>query len=150
MPCHPTEFYSLTGAVVAANFSAPPNLLLIPDATAQLSWPVDYELLGITMTSTLTNFGTAIMGVFLMINQNQPKITYATATPAPIAAVTGQNSLVGPPAVPIPSDKTIAKVFLQPPIIKAGQLIALYAFGDTTAGNSLAAFVSLDVRMHKK
>lgn len=146
MRCYPTEFYSLTGSVAAADFSPPPTLQLIAGDDALISFPAPYELMGITMTSTLTNFGTAIMGVFVVIGQDQKQISYARSTPAPIGAVTGTNSLIGPPAVPIPSDKTIATVFLQPKRIEPQTKISLYAFGDNTAGNALAAYISLVMR----
>jgi hypothetical protein len=146
MACHPTEFFSLTGQVAAADFSAPPNLALVSGADAFQDFQQAYEILGITLTSSLTNFGTAVMGIFVCVGPNTPTITYSKTTPAPVGAVTGTNSLVGPPAVPIPSDKTIVKVFLQPKRIGAGTRIALYAFGDTTAGNFAYAAVSLDMR----
>lgn len=146
MPCFPTELYSLSGSVSAANFSAPPTLKLVAGNTAFQKFDVTYEILGITLSSTLTNFGAAIMGVFVVVGPNQPTITFATSTPALIHAITGQNSITGPPALPVPSDKVASKVYLQPILVPPGKQISLYAFGDTTAGNFLQAFVSLDMR----
>lgn len=146
MPCNPTEIYSLTAQIAAANFNAPPDLKQPGTDNSFIDFPVPYELLGITLVSTLTNFGTAIMGVFVLAKSNTPTITYSKSTPALIGHATGQNSIVGPPALAVPSDKSIAKVFLQPVRIPANSRISIYAFGDTTAGNAAAAFVMLDVR----
>ncbi len=146
MPCYPTELYSLTGSVAAADLSPPPNLKLIAGVNATQNFQVAYELLGVTFTSSLTNFGTTEMGVFVLIGTNTPTTTYGKSTPAVIGAVTGQNSIVGPPALPIPSDKVVAQVFLQPVLIKANTPISLYAFGDNTAGNALNVFASLVMR----
>lgn len=146
MPCHPTEFYCLSGSLAAANFSPPPLLQLIPGASAILTFQTPYELMGVTLSSTLTNFGTANMGVFVLVGVTTPKITFATSTPVAMGAVSGTNSIVGPPALPIPSDKVATTVLLQPILIKPGMPIALYAFGDTTAGNALLAVASLVMR----
>ncbi len=146
MACNPTEIYSLTTQLAAADFNAPNVLKLAPGNDAFEDFPVPYELLGITLVSTLTNFGTAIMGVFVLIKTNTPTVTYSKSTPALIGHATGQNSIVGPPALAVPSDKSIAKVFLQPVRIPANSRISLYAFGDNTVGNAAAAFVMLDVR----
>ena len=146
MPCGPTEFFSLQGSVAAADFSVFPNLKLIATANASQDWQVPYELTGITLSTSLTNFSSSLMGVFVIIGANTSLLSYGKSTSSPLHAITGQNSLVGPPAVFIPSDKSQSKVYLNPPVIKPGTKIALYAFGDTTAGNSLTAFVSLDMQ----
>ncbi len=146
MPCNPTEIYSLTAQLAAADFNPPNVLELAPGDNAAIDFPVPYELIGITLVSTLTNFGTAIMGVFVLIKTNTPQVTYSKSTPALIGHATGQNSIVGPPALAVPSDKSIAKVFLQPIRIPANSKISIFAFGDNTAGNAAAAFVMLDVR----
>lgn len=146
MACHPTELFSLAGSVSAAAFSAPPNLQLINQATAFQKWDVPYEVLGVTLSSTLTNFGTAVMGAFVLVGPNTDTVTFATSTQALIQAVTGTNSLTGPPAVPIPSDKVASTVFLHPVRVPPGKRISIYAFGDTTAGNFLQAYVSLVMR----
>lgn len=146
MPCHETQFFCLSGSVAAAAFSAPPNLTPVAGDAAFLTQGVPFELLGVTLSTTLTNFGTANMGVFVMVGVNQPLITLANTSPVVIGAITGQNSLAGPPAVPIPSDKVVTTVFLQPKRIEPNTRISLYAFGDTTAGNSLTAVASLVMR----
>src|SRR4051812_20127806 len=125
MACHPTEFFSLTSQLTAANFSAYPNLALMPGANAFQDWPVPYELIGITLSSSLTNFSASLMGVFVIIGANTPILVYDKSTASPLHAITGNNSLVGPPAVPIPSDKSQSKVFLNPPLIKQGTRISL-------------------------
>lgn len=146
MPCHPTEPFSLEGTVLAAAFSAPPVLQLIAGPNSFITFPVDYEILGVTLMSSLTNFGTAKMGVFVLFGTSTPTITYDTTTAALHGAITGQNSIVGPPAVPIPSDKSVPKVWLAPIRLPAGKRIAIYAYGDTTAGNLLTVNVALDMR----
>ncbi len=146
MSCHKTEIFSLSGAVAAAGFVAPPSLTLIPDENATQSWQVGYELLGISLTSSLTNFGTALMGLFVVVASNTKTISYGKSTQSILAHISGNNSIVGPPAVAIPSDKTVTRVFLQPIFIPGNTRISLYACGDTTAGNALSAFVSLDMR----
>lgn len=142
----PTEFFSLTGTVLAAAFSPSPTLTLVPGADASIDFQVPYELLGITFTSSLLNYGTARLGAFVIIGQNLPTLAYSKTTSAPVGSVTLQNSLVGPPAVPIPTNKTIAVVFLQPKLITPGTKIALYTFGDNTAGNQADLFVALTMR----
>ncbi len=146
MPCHPTEFFSLRGSVAAAGFVAGPGLTLIPSDDATQKWPVEYEILGISLTSSLTNFGAADMGLFVVLGPTQKNISYGKTTPALLAHITGNNSIVGPPAIAIPSDKTVTRVFLQPIIVPNGKQVSLFAFGDNTAGNALSAFVSLDMR----
>ncbi len=149
MTCYTTEAQCLSGSVAAANFSAPPNLAAIAGDAAFITHPIAYELLGITLSSTLTNFGTANMGVFVLLGTNSPTLTLANDTPVLIQALTGTNSIIGPPAVPIPSDKVATTVFLQPFYIPPNVRLALYAYGDTTAGNALSVVASLVMRAAK-
>ncbi len=149
MPCYPTEAQCITGSVAAAAFSAPPVLKQIAGANAFITHPVAYELLGVTLSSTLTNFGVANMGVFVLIGANTPTITLANDTPVLIQALTGTNSITGPPALAVPSDKVATTVFLQPIQVPPNVRIALYAYGDTTAGNALSVVASLVMRQAK-
>ena len=146
MGCHPTIPFLISGSVAAAAFSAPPTLTAVAGANAVLTNPVPMELMSVTLSSTLTNFGTANMGVFVLIGQNGNTLSFATSTPALIGAVTGSNSIVGPPAVPIPSYKVATTVFLQPILVPPNTKIQLFAFGDNTAGNALFAVASLVMR----
>ncbi len=146
MPCYPTEPFNLQGTTLAAAFSAPPVLLKMAGENAFIDFPVPYELMGVTLSSSLTNFGTAEMGIFVIVGGNQERLTLGKSTRAIIQAITGTNSFTGPPATPIPSDKVATTVFLQPMLITPNMKIALYAYGDTTAGNVASAVVTLILR----
>lgn len=149
MSCYPTEFYCLTGTVLAAAFIASPTLTQVPGDDAYFTAPHPYEVLGITLTSSMLNFGTAPLGVFVVFDQSGTKTTYSKSTACPLQHVTLQNSLTGPPAVPIPTNKTTPIIFSQPKEIASGAKIALFTFGDTTAGNRADIFCSLILRQKK-
>lgn len=149
MGCNPTALFALKGEVAAADFVASPRLKLVADDDAIQQWQENYELLGVHMSSSLTNFGTADMGIFIILGANSDEISYGKSTPSLISHISGTNSIIGPPAVAIPSDKSLYRPFLQPIDVSHGTKIAAYAFGDTTAGNKLSFFVSFDMRVKR-
>lgn len=136
------DILNLRAQVDAANFVAPPTMALI-DSIDDL--PIDYYIVSMTLASTLLNFGTAEMGVFVVIGQEQDQLTFSRTIQSPLYHVTLQNSLVGPPAVPIPTNKTTPKPFRQPMLLPARTPISLYVFGDTTAGNKLISYLAIEL-----
>lgn len=137
------EFFNLSGTVAAAGFSsAYPRLQFV--ATID-DLPGDYWLTGMTLSSSLLNFGAPLLGVFVVIGTRQVEISVAVKLQSPLYHMTLNNSLTGPPVVPIPTNKTTPKAFRQPKRIGPRTPISLYACGDTTAGNAITALLALEL-----
>lgn len=141
MSCN-VDILNLRVEVLAAAFSAAPQLTL--GATID-DLPVPYYLVSLTLSSSLLNFGTSELGVFVIIGQNERNISFSLSSQSPLYHVTLQNSLVGPPAVPIPTNKTTPKPFRQPILLPPRKPISLYTFGGTTAGNRLVAYLAAEL-----
>lgn len=137
----PTEVYNLKADVAAAALAASPSLTRI----AQVDFPYPYLLEGVLFSSSLLNFGTTELGVFLITGQSQKVVQFSETTKAIVQHVTLNNSLTGPPVVPVPTNKATPISFRCPIRIGAKSPIGLYTFGDTTAGNRVLAYVSLFV-----
>lgn len=107
--------------------------------------PVAYYLVSMTLASTILNFGTAELGVFVVIGQTAKTLNFSQTIQSPLYHVSLQNSVVGPPAVPIPTNKTTPKPFRQPMLLPPRTPISLYAFGDTQAGNRLISYLAIEL-----
>jgi hypothetical protein len=137
------EIFNLRAEVLAAAFRAPPAMELI-DTIDNI--PKEYYLTGLVLTSTMLNFSTTKeMGVFFVIGQTQEVVTFSEAIRSPISHVTLQNSLTGPPIVPVPTTKTTPLPLPQPILIRPRVPLSLYVFGDTTASNRLLAYLSVQM-----
>lgn len=136
------DIFNLRVEVLAAAFTAAPALTL--GATID-DLPVPYYLVSLTLSSSLLNFGTGELGVFVLLGTNEKNMSFSTAVRSPLYHVTLNNSLTGPPAVPIPTNKTTPKPFRQPILLPPRTPISLYTFGGTTAGNRLVAYLAAEL-----
>ncbi len=140
------EIYNLRASVLAAAFVSPPSMKFTGE---ELSFPHAYDLTGLSLSSTMLNYGTAEMGVFVVVGADKDTLTFSKTTGALLAHVSLQNSLPGPPAVPIPTNKSTPLPLPSPKRIPAGSKIRLYVFGDQTAGNQLLAYLSVQLVLVK-
>lgn len=131
-----------------------PNLALVnqQDGTpAQQQWDWDMWVESIQFSTTLTVFpsvNTNLSGMLLTVDkQNSGAISIAPGLKSVICHLTGPNSIAGPPAFALPSTKVSHIPFRRCGyLLKAQTPISLYAFADATAGNVLAAVVSIQAR----
>lgn len=117
-----------------------PQLKLITSRT----FPVAYALIGVQLSSSLINYGTNLAGILVVIGQTAAVLAVSPDLKQVTSHITQQNSLVGPPIVPIPTSKCTSDsfgLFAYP--MPAGTPISLYAFADATVGNDLFAIASL-------
>lgn len=136
------EIYNIRADVAAADFVNAPKM----GYTGQeLDFPHAYDLVGLSLVSTMLNYGTAEMGVFIVVSNDQDQLTFSKTTAALLGHVSLQNSLPGPPAVPIPTNKSTPLPLPFPKRIPPRSKIRLYAFGGNDAGNRLLAYLSVQV-----
>lgn len=141
MPCQ-VDIFNVSCDVLAAALSASPTMTL---AASIQKWTAPYYLTGLCLNSTLLNFGTTPLGVFVIIGQKAITLSYSSALKSPVCHVTLQNSYTGPPSTPVPTNKSTPISFAQPFPINPDTTIGLYTFGDTTAGNRVNAYLSLQM-----
>lgn len=136
------EIYNIRADVLAADFVNSPQMGYTGQ---QLEFPHAYDLVGLSLVSTMLNFGTTEMGVFVVVGSDQEQLTFSKTTAALLGHVTLQNSLAGPPPVPIPTNKSTPLPLPFPKRIPPGKKVRLYAFGGNDAGNRLLAYLSIQV-----
>lgn len=141
------RLFNLSCDILAASFSVSPTLTRAPGPGGVIpDFDGYYELTGLVLTSTLLNFSTTNpLGVFVIIGKQPLRLSYSNSLVCPVAHVTFNNSLTGPPVVPIPTNKSTPVPFAVPYPLLPKTPIALYTFGDTTAGNRAAAYLSLQL-----
>lgn len=131
-----------------ANALFPQSVLLkTPEGqTAVLKFTESYALVGIQLTSSIVAFGPADAGLILVIGNEQRNLTISNSINSPISHITAPNSLVGPPALVIPTSKVTSLSFGSFAIpVPSGTPVALYGFMDATAGNDIFAICSLQL-----
>jgi hypothetical protein len=143
VPRQQIEVFNLSCDVAAADFSVAPVMTLaakIPD------FGDFFDLMGLTLTSSLLNFSTTNpVGVFVIIGKSNAKLTFSRSLICPMPHVTLQNSYAGPPVTPVPTTKTTPKSFSKPFPITPKMPISIYVYGDNTANNRATAFLALEM-----
>lgn len=136
----PVEFRTLFGGFNGRADTVFPEMVLLDT----LKFTVAYALMGVQLSSSITNLGTPLAGVFVVVGQDKPKLTVSNSIGSPICQYSAQNSIVGPPIVPIPTTKSGSAPFgsLGYPL-PAGTPVSLYGFGDDTDGNFIHGIAQL-------
>jgi hypothetical protein len=120
-----------------------PQLALIGEP---ITFPINYILVGVQLSSSLVIFGTNKGGILLVVGQKRPKLTVSNSIQSIISHITNPNSLTGPPAIAVPTSKVTSLSFGAFGVpIPAGTPLSLYAFADGTSGNDLFAICSLQL-----
>jgi hypothetical protein len=138
------EIRTLAGRFQPTTAVLYPRLQIMTGDLATFTAPTGYALIGVQLSTTLLNYGTNLAGILLIIGQTAPQLAVSNSLKQVTSHITQQNSLVGPPVVPIPTSKCTSDsfgLFAYP--MPAGTPISLYAFADATAGNDLFAMASL-------
>jgi hypothetical protein len=111
-----------------------------------LKFSVNYALVGLQLSSSLTIFGANKGGIVLVVGQISQTLTVSNSLQTPISHITGPNSVSTPSIVAVPTSKVTSLSFGAFGLaIPAGTPVALYAFADATAGNDLFAICSLQL-----
>ena len=120
-----------------------PNLVRIAEP---LQFTVNYALVGLQLSSSLTIFGARKGGIVLVIGQKKLRLTLGMALQTPITHISGTDFITGSPNIPIPTSKVTSLSFGAYAVdIPANTPVSLYAFLDATSGNDAFAICSLQL-----
>ena len=137
------EFRTLIGEFTGSANAIYPTIVQI---APPLTFTVNYLLVGLQLSSSLTIFGANKGGIVLVIGQTRKALTISDALQTPITHISGPNSISSPSVVPIPTSKVTSLSFGAYGIgIPANTQVALYGFADATSGNDLFAICSLQL-----
>lgn len=139
------ELDTLTAAPFTGSATAIyPQLAFLADRTWE--WPV--WIVALQFSTSLTIYPSNVGGMLITFDQTQrSNISVGSGLKSVIAHITAPNSLVGPPAIGVPSSKVSNITFNNCGyFLDAGSPISLYAFANATAGNYLFAITSIQYR----
>ncbi len=147
MGCQGVEIYNLFCDVQAPDLSVFP-LMTVADTLEGLT--TDYWLTEVLLTSSLLNYSSALLGVAVIIGQNEKQVSYSDSVISPVIHFSNNNSLVGPPVVPIPTNKSTPVPFPDPYPITPSTQISLFTFGTNDVGNLNRVSAFLSIQMVKR
>lgn len=137
------DLRTLVAEFAGSSDSIYPNIVRIGEP---VKFTVNYALVGLQLSSSLTIFGANRGGIVLVVGNQPRRITLSNSVQTPITHITGPNSISTPSIVAVPTSKVTSLSFGAYGLaIPSGTPISLYAFADATSGNDLFAICSLQL-----
>lgn len=114
---------------------------------ATFRFTANAAIIGISLTSAITNLDSAIAGVFLLYDAKQPSLDVSSDAPILVCHISQKNSLAG---TPVSANRTNGITFSDSTAMKVngGQDVGLYVSVVSNAGNlitALAQFVWIPI-----
>jgi hypothetical protein len=120
-----------------------PKMWLVNSWVSQLS----YALLGLQLSSSLSNFGTNVQGIFVTTGRNMPSISMGVKSGIIMSHVTTTNSFNNAGTLlPIPATKCSSLAFGEyGRLVPVGTRLNLYVADDGTDGNAYFGLCSFQM-----